>query len=137
VGSSSPVRDVTATLLSLMTALGIGLAGGLITGFYFERRAVRQNVELLRQISVLKTTMYSLGASGEVGNVEPTLADDLASLVTAHARQTQDASGRVHRPELIAHFVARGDDPSDVEAVISSMSAVGAAEEEGEWLRLP
>ena len=132
----TPLFDMT-TVVSQLIGLGIGLAGGLITGFYFERRAVRQNAELLRQISVLKTTMYSLGAPAEVVNEEPTLAEDLASLVTAHARQTQDASGRVHRPDLIAHFVARGDDPRDIEAVISSMSAVGAAKEEGEWLRLP
>jgi hypothetical protein len=130
-----PVFDMT-TLVSLLTALGIGLAGGLITGFYFERRAVRQNEDLVRQISVLKTTMYSLGAQAEVVD-ERTLYDDLASQVTARARQTQNASGLVRRPDLIAHFVARGDDPRDVEAVISSMSAVGAAKEEGEWLRLP
>ena len=132
----TPLFDMTTTVVSQLIGLGIGLAGGLITGFYFERRAVRQSKELDRQLSALKTTMYSLGAPAEVVD-ERTLYDDLASEVTARARETQDASGRVRRPDLIAHFVARGDDPGDIEAVISSMSAVGAAKEEGEWLRLP
>jgi hypothetical protein len=140
--TATPLSDTTATLLFNVTSLAIGLVGGLATGFYFERRAVRQsrreNDEFQRQISILQTTLYSLGAQPkDVAGDQRTLADDLASQVTARARSMQNESGRVRRPDLIGHFVARGADPTDVEAVISSMSAAGAAKEEGEWLQLP
>jgi hypothetical protein len=122
-----------------MTALSlvIGLAGGLITGFYFERRARHQNAELSRQLSVLKTRISNWGFQRDAaGKAAQAMVEDLTSLVTARALMTQNAEGRVDPRELIAYFVERGKDAKEVEDAISSMYNVGAAKEEGRWLQL-
>lgn len=124
---------------SLLTEL-VSLIAGVITGFIFERRAtkgVRQyNEDLQRQVSVLKTSVMSLG--GKPNYASPTARPDvdLASLVTQRAIATQDSAGRVDRRALIAHFIEREYAAHDVDVVVASLCQTGIAEEDGPWLQM-
>ncbi len=117
----------------------VSLLVGVITGFVFERRATngakRYNEDLLRQISVLKTSIFNL--SGKPDGKQAALpAPDLAGLITQRAIATQDPAGRVDRRALIAHFVEHDYAPRDINEVISSLCQTGIAEEDGLWLQM-
>jgi hypothetical protein len=117
----------------------VSLIVGIVTGLIFERRATvtarRQNRELQRQVSVLKTSIFSMGAHEDGDESEPP-PQDLAGLVTARAIATQDPAGRVNRRALFAHFVERGHRAGDIEAAVSSLCETGTAVEEGSWLQM-
>jgi len=117
----------------------VSLIVGVVTGLIFERRATmtarRHNEELQRQVSVLKTSIFSMGAQEEDDEIEPP-PQDLAGLVTARAIATQDPAGRVSRRALVAHFVERGHRARDIEAALSSLCETGTAVEENSWLQI-
>lgn len=115
----------------------LGLVSGLLTGFYFERRMTKsaeaQNKELRNQLDALRGTVYSLG--GDPDSKEGTqLEPDLLTAVRTRALVTQDASGKVGRLELIAHFIGCGVDRAEAEAAIAQLCTTGIAREEGRWL---
>jgi hypothetical protein len=117
----------------------VSLAAGFASGWFFERRASKsartQNAELIRQISVLRTSISNFGGR------KPVIAEldrerDLSSEVTRRAIATQDPEGRVDRSALIAHFVEKGFPHGDIEDAIGSLCSAGIAKEEGSWLRI-
>lgn len=117
----------------------VGLVVGLLTGFYFESRATKsaekQNKQLRHELEVLRSTVYSLGGDPDARSAaRPT--HDLVSAVRTRALGTQDASGRVGRRELIAHFIERGVSVGEVEAAVAQLCTAGVAREEGRWLRI-
>jgi hypothetical protein len=123
-----------------IVSLVIGVIAGGITGFFFERRATnnakRYNEDLQRQVSVLKTSVFSLaGRPGEAVE-DPPPPQDLPSLVTERAIATQDPAGRVSRRALVAHFLEQGHSDRDIEAAISSLCETGIAREDGQWLQM-
>jgi uncharacterized protein YneF (UPF0154 family) len=125
-------------LKGVLTELA-SLIVGLVTGFFFERRATnrtrRENEGLMRQISVLKTSVFSLGgkpSEAEAGSPPR----DLAGLVTERAMATQDPAGRVSRRALVAHLLEQGHADRDIEASISSLCETGVAREDGPWLQM-
>lgn len=118
---------------------GISLIAGIATGFVFERRATsgikESNEDLQRQISVLKTSVFSL--SGKPAPKLPVDTEgDLATMVTSRAIATQRPDGRVDRSALIAYFVERDHQAREVDTVISSICRAGLAHEEGRWLQM-
>lgn len=116
-----------------------GLATGLLTGLFFERRATRaaqdQNEELRAQMETLKATIYSLGGRAALERVDADLST-LPEDVVTRAAGAQDASGRVDRQALVAHFVQQGHNRREVEQAIASMCESGAAVGEGRWLQM-
>lgn len=118
--------------LSTLVALAVGLVAGFITGFYFERRVFQR----LRQVaqSVNKAVLSGGGQIATGPSVRATR--DVSSAVAAWAVATQDASGRVDRNELIAHFVQEGADSRDVEAAVRALCDSGVAKQEGHWLQM-
>lgn len=112
---------------------------GLLTGWFFEHRATkaaeRQNVQLRRDIIALKTDVRSLGGDPDARR-DPQPDSGLLEAVHARARATQDASGKVLRQELVAHFVQRGRAPDDVEDAVAELCSSGAAKMEGRWLQI-
>src|SRR4051794_13764811 len=125
---------------SLISGIVIGLVSGLVTGYYFERRESihtrAQNDEFRRQLSVLKTTLYSVAAPESAPRDAFMRPPDIASAVTERALATQDPSGRVQRAALVTHFVGRGFGSTEVEAAIDSMCNSGAAQAQGKWVQL-
>jgi hypothetical protein len=123
---------------SLLTEI-LSLIAGVITGLVFERRATREvrkyNDELQRQVSVLKTSVMSLGGGPHRVPVGP-LAEDLPSLVTKRAIATQGPTGRVDRRALIAHFIEREYAAPEIDAAVSSLCQAGVAREDGMWLQI-
>jgi hypothetical protein len=128
-------------IVSAVIGLATGLVAGLLTGFYFERRSTlnirRQNQELGRQLSALRTILYSIGApQAKIEEHVERENSDLTSRVTARALATQDATGRVRSHELVAYFVEKGERVADIEAALHSLCTVGRVKEEGEWLKM-
>lgn len=116
-----------------------GMVLGLLTGFYFERRATRateaQNRELRHELETLRSTVYSLG-----GDPDLRAADyypvDLLTAVRARALATQNAAGKIRRREIIAHFIEKGADTGDIEAALAELCATDFLREEGHWLQV-
>jgi hypothetical protein len=117
----------------------VSLGAGFASGWFFERRASisarGQNEELIRQISVLRTSMSNVSGR-KIVRPGSTQGRDLTSEVTQRAISTQDPEGRVDRASLIAHFVERGFGHGDVEAAIGSLCSAGIAKQEGSWLQI-
>jgi hypothetical protein len=117
----------------------LSLVAGIATGLIFERRSTKeaklQNDELRRQVSVLRTSVLSIGGKHSLG-VTRSSTTDLASLVTERAIATQDAEGRVDRGALVAYFVERDYSATDIDAVVAAFCQAGIAEEEGVWVRM-
>ena len=126
--------------MSEIVTTTIGLAFGLLTGFYFERRTNKstkaQNNQLRRQLDALRAIVHSLGGNPDAAAGPRGMPPDLPADVQARARATQDASGRVKRGELVSYFVSRGVEVDDVESAISQVCSGGIAREEGHWLHL-
>ena len=136
---------MVGSLLSSVVALAIGVLAGLGTGFYFERRAKKQIQELeailadtSRQNHELKGLLREtvLSGGGEFGSGPARGDGDLRGLVTAWVVKTQDASGRVDRRHVIAHFAQEGADPHEVEAALAALCTSGAARQEAQWLQM-
>lgn len=124
-----------------MIGIIVGLLLGLLTGFFFEHRATKvaraQNEDLRHELEVLRASVYSLGGDPEPDR-RPTIqpaADPLAD-VRSRALVTQDASGRVRRLELVAHFIERGANANDVQAALAHLLETGEAKEQGRWLQI-
>jgi len=80
-----PSRWKGSSVISELVTTLIGLVLGLLTGFFFERRATKsakaQNTELRHQLEVLKATVYSLGGDPASRVADP-LPTDLLCGVT-------------------------------------------------------
>lgn len=117
----------------------VGMVLGLLTGFYFERRATRaaeaQNKELRHELDSLRSTVYSLGGDPDLGATDHQ-PPDLLTAVRTRALATQDATGRIRRREIIAHFVEKGANSGDVEIALAELCAVDFLREEGHWLQI-
>jgi hypothetical protein len=122
---------------SQIVTTAIGLAFGVLTGFYFNKRSAKstkvQNKELRRQLDALRATVYSLGGNPNSITSFRSIVN-LPAEVEARARATQDASGRVDHRELISYFVGGGVAVADTEIAISQICSTGIARKEGRWL---
>jgi hypothetical protein len=118
----------------------LSLVAGIATGIVFERRATgrerRHSEDLQRQVSVLKTSVLSLGGSRDGAGESNRPPQDLAGAVTKRALETQDAAGKVTRQALKAYFVEQGNSGRDIDAAIESLCETGVAEKDGQWLQM-
>jgi len=120
----------------------IGLAVGLVTGFFFDRRATRaareHNRELEAELAALRASVYSVGRGAPAPALEPVAASaqTLPDQVLAKARSIQNAEGRLSRTLLTSHFFARGCRASDVNAAIRELCDSGRVREDGKWLEV-
>lgn len=120
----------------------VGLAVGLVTGFYFERRSTQStrehNRELEAEIASLRTSIYSVGRGtpSPLPEPDPAPSQPLAEQVLFKARAIQNADGRLSRTLLTSHFFARGCRASDVDGAIRQLCESGQAREDGKWLEV-
>ncbi len=126
--------------VSLIAGLVTGLIAGLVTGLFFERKAIKSakgdKEDLMRQVSVLKTMINSIGGNSGRAATGPPVPQDLAGLVTERAIATQDSAGRVQRRALVAHFLEQGRATRDIDAAISSLCKAGITREDDPWLQM-
>ena len=126
-------------MIENIVTLAAGFVLGLLTGFYFERRALAaargQSEELGQELESIRHSVYSLG-----GAVEPqspsTQRGDLADQVGRRARAIQDPSGRLNKLVLIAYFVGQGHGSDEIEEAIALLCANGSARDSGKWLEM-
>lgn len=120
---------------------------GLASGFYFERRsskAAREHTaELERELEILRASIYTVGGSPkEDRREEHRIPDSLArnealtAAVRSRARQTQDASGRTSRTQLVSYFCGLGHRKSDVDEAIGMLCSDGQLVADGKWLEV-
>ncbi|MCG5431988.1 YhcB family protein [Mycobacterium sp. MYCO198283] len=118
----------------------LGLIVGLVTGFYFERRATKsaltQNRMLERELDQLRTSIYSVGGVEAITDpvVEQSPTEPLETLVHDRARRTQNAEGRLRRSSLTSYFLGHGHSVDDVEAAIMALQNSGRIRDEGKWI---
>jgi hypothetical protein len=116
----------------------VGLAVGVGTGLFFERRANRStrqhNAELEAELSALRTSMYSIGAPHPTMHGVAPAVTSLADAVASRARSTLDARGRVTKASLTAHFFGLGHRADDIETAIHQLCEAGTARDDGKWL---
>ena len=120
--------------------MAIGLGVGTVTGLFFERRSTRaaqqHTRELEEELAALRTSIYSVGGGVPSVDKDPPPAEPLLEQVLSKARAIQNADGRLSRTLLTSHFFARGYRASDIDGVVQTLCATGAAREDGKWLEV-
>jgi hypothetical protein len=128
-------------LLSLADVVNVALSLvlGLLTGYYFERRASRgtriQNEELKKQVNQLRELVLSLGGSPPSQNVSAGAADIDDNLLN-WAKRSQGPNGLTRTSRLIEYFIQRGSARADVLASIDRLEVAGLIEHHGEWIKI-
>ncbi|WP_217922470.1 carboxylesterase family protein [Miltoncostaea oceani] len=121
-------------------SIAVGLVLGLLTGFFFERRATRsandQNAVLRDQIAALRTVVLSLGGDPDRLAATSAPAVDLIGAVRERALATQDASGRVRSQSIVAYFIDHGSPAADIDEAVEQLLAEGFMTREGRWLQI-
>jgi uncharacterized protein YneF (UPF0154 family) len=119
----------------------MGLAVGLITGFFFERRATRvardQNRQLEKELESVRHSVYSMGgpATAEEAPIHAP-SPNLQTLVRRKANSLQDVGGRVARTHLATSLLEVGHHPDDIENAITELIGKNELRQEGKWLIL-
>ncbi|MFN8017493.1 MAG: hypothetical protein U0P45_05160 [Acidimicrobiales bacterium] len=128
--------DVYSTLIGLV----LGLATGMVTGYYFERRArleaEAQAADLERQLATLRESVYSVGggqAAKRAVHADGGLPDEIRSWAVSR----QDASGRVRRKHVVSHFMAAGNSRDQIDAAIAALVEAGVLRSDQDWLEVP
>ncbi|RUP32973.1 MAG: hypothetical protein EKK51_07595 [Mycolicibacterium sp.] len=120
----------------------VGGVIGLASGFYFERRSSRaareHTAELERELAILRASIYTVGGNATTERI-PLSKDgggSLAAAIRKRAVQTQDASGRTSRTQLVSHFCGLGHRKNDVDEAIGALCADGQLFADGKWLEV-
>lgn len=116
----------------------VGLALGLVTGFYFERRATKsarlEAANLARQLAELREGIYTVGAlqppTGRVTRAFELNEAEVQEWIHGH----QNASGVVARQQLFEHFLMEGCSATDVSKILSKLVAGNTIQIDGEWI---
>ncbi len=119
----------------------IGLVVGLLSGFFFERRATRSArahaEELEQELSELRHSILSVGGSlPERRDRDVVPKGDLIAQVRQRALSVQNSEGRVSRSALTTYMLAQGHSAVEVDEAIHVWCVSGEAEEDGKWLIL-
>lgn len=115
-----------------------GLVIGVVTGFFFERRATlaarKENEKLKSELAALKDSVYNM-RSVEPEKRQKTMSE-LESLLQKRAREIQDADGKILLSRLVSDFVCKGFSSSEVRAAIDVCQKSGTLKKDGKWLRV-
>lgn len=108
----------------------LGLVLGLVTGFYFERRATlsaqAQTEDLRRQLREMRESIYSVGGTVPAEQAQhaiptPSAAEEIYRWVS----QVQDPSGKVPRERVTARFRGSGMRREEIDAALSVLISEG------------
>lgn len=118
----------------------VGLVIGLITGFYFERRATknarREAASLARQLTTLREGIYTMGASPPSA-ARVTRTSELDDVdVQEWIRGHQNASGLLSRQRLFEHFLGEGSSVAEVSDVLARLAAATRIRVVDEWIEI-
>ena len=128
----------TTNLEAVITTL-VGLVLGVITGFYFERRAAaatrQENRRLVAQLKDLRTTVLSLGGVERLNL--PAVDHGLADNLYRRAMEVQGPAGQVRASDLVAFAVGEGHPASQAEQALAGLIGSGLLGESGNgWVHL-
>lgn len=119
----------------------VGLVIGLATGFYFERRATktaqREAATLARELSVLRESVYTMGAelppltdrTGQTSVLDERVLDEW---IHSH----QNAAGTLLKKRLFNHFLEQGYSLTDVSGILEALSTAGTIRVNEEWIEV-
>jgi len=119
----------------------IGLVLGLITGWYFERRATlsakAQAEDLRNQLRELRESIYSVGAKVPAERPkQASISSSHADQIYQWAGQVQDASGKVPRANVALKFMTTGLRRKEVNDAIDLLITQGRFKPDGEHLEV-
>lgn len=126
-------------MLEQLFNVTIGLALGLVTGYYFERRATKAAVEhakaLEAELESVRRSVYTMGGHE---TVPAAVADssDLTTLVHQRALAMQTAAGTVNKSHLVVHFVELGHRQEAIKASMAELCDRGVARDAGAELEM-
>lgn len=111
---------------------------GVISGFFFERRATQAaraySDQLEQELSYLRHSVLSVGGSPkDAGRHEDS---DIESLILRYANSIQDVEGRVRKSAIMTHFTALGHSSQTINSAIEMLYTSGSAREAGQWITL-
>lgn len=125
-------------LVGVLNVAG-GLVVGLLTGYFYERRATNaarlHGKKLASDLAELRHAVLSVGGTEPIRSA---VAIDGAfpDLVRKRAVQTQNSEGRVQTGTLIAYFLAHGHPRDHIDSAVAELVTSGALVNHGAWLEL-
>ncbi len=127
-------------LMNVLLGGVVGAVFGLVTAWFFERRAVNtaraETERVRRELQALQESIYTVGGgrTGARGRTQPSeaLSEELRDWLERH----QDAGGRVFTGLAVSEFVARGAAADDVEVAIDDLQREGYVVIEGDRVRI-
>lgn len=117
-----------------------GVAVGLATGFFFERRALneaRNNArELQEEVRVLREALYTVGGSIEERSDMESSTIELEAEVSQWVADFQNFQGRVSRSRLVSHFVKGGRSGKEIHEALTKLVESGKIAITGNWIEM-
>jgi hypothetical protein len=113
---------------------------GLITGFYFERRATKnarsEATSLARQLTELREGIYTIGGSPPSADRVIRTAELDEAEVREWIRRHQNAAGLLSRQRLFEHFLGEGSSVAEVSNALARLAAATSIRIDNEWIEI-
>jgi uncharacterized protein YneF (UPF0154 family) len=120
--------------------LVVGMLAGLLTGYFFERRATKaaegENARLRAELSALRESVYTVGADRHHRTQYDHHPLELPEELKTWLHSRQDAEGKVALSRTVAEFMTRGFSQHEVHEALSGLCASGSIERQSSWVRL-
>lgn len=126
---------MASQVVNILAALVVGL----LSGYFFERRAAKEarkrTAELEEELESMRHSVYSMG--GTIASPDIALThDDLAERVKRRAIANQNSEGKIGKSVLVTYFLEQGYGAAEVNGAIAELHSQGSLRQSGEWLEL-
>jgi uncharacterized protein YneF (UPF0154 family) len=133
-----PPDEFSSMSAEAIANLALGILIGVLTGFFFERRATKSvqahNAELEVELDALRSSIYSMGGRPAAPKQAATVVPEFEQAVKYYAVSTQDSSGRVQIGAIVSHFMSKGHPKDEIDAAVQRICDGGAARRNDNWL---
>lgn len=128
------MTDITITAV-------VGLALGLVTGYFFEwrnsRATRRHNQELQEQLFRLRESIYAVGRGGTERSADPPRDRTFHEALFAWVHQYQGPDGRLLASRVYSRFIEDGIPAEEVATALAQLSSNGRLKMDNEWVVVP
>jgi hypothetical protein len=126
--------------MSEAVSAAIGLVIGVVTSWFFERRATKaarlENEVLKRELESLREGLYTVGAPVPEVSSPLQRPHDLSGEIFNWVRHHQDVERRVSRHEVMGYFFAAGYSADEIGRSLDSLGSRRQLHVAAEWIEI-